>query len=295
MRMALLLTLFVLLAAPLCADWGPSSYQNPGGGAHSGGVTDDDRKPVPGAKKKHKGGGGEARTPEDEIPVWEKPESKVIERATKKGLPLLILFEGEDDESTDADYIHGKDIVELSKKSAVFIRVKFTKDREESWDDGSMVPTSIILSKNPTRDYHIKAYPTMVVADCYGNEYYKGTKKPDANTLKKFFDSIAEKQKQSNEKLQRKLDDAKKAFEAKDTAKTLKALAENFATRIVGLEAQEASIKLYHQVLEGGRKELGDTVTAGGKDLEKKLKELKKTYKGTELEKEIDTAIKDAK
>lgn len=295
MKTVLMLAFVALLAAPLLADWGPSSYQNPGGGAHSGGVSDEDRKPIPGAKKKHKGGGGDTRTPEDEIPAWEKPESKVIERATKKSLPLLILFEGEDDDSTDADYISGKDIVELAKNKAVFIRVKYNKDREESWDDGSMVPTSIILSKNPTRDYHIKVFPTMVIADCYGNEYYKGTKKPDAAALKRYFESIADQMKKSNEKLQKKLDDAKKSFEAKDTAKTLKALSENFATKIVGLEAQEGSIKLYHQVIEGGRTQIKDTVAAGGKDVEKKLKELKKTYKDTELAKEIDAAIKDLK
>ena len=294
MQTVLTLALLAMLASPLLADWGPSSYQNPGGGAHSG-VSDDDRKPIPGAKKKHKGGGGESRTPADQIPTWEKPEAKVLERAAKKSLPLLILFEGEDDDSTDADYIFGKDIVELAKNKAVFIRVKYNPDREESWDDGSMVPSSIILSKNPTRDYHVKVFPTMVVADCYGNEYYQGTKKPDAATLTRYFDSIADKMKQSNDKLQKKLDDAKKSFEAKDTAKTLKALSENFATKIVGLAAQEASIKLYHQVIEGGRKELQDAVAAGGKELDKKLKDLKKLYKDTELAKEIDTAIKDAK
>lgn len=294
MRFVLLVVMAALAAPALWADWGPSSYQNPGGGAHSGGVTDADRKKVPGGgKKTHKG--GQTRTPEDEIPKWERADTKTLERAAKKNLPLLILFEGEDDDSTDADYLSGKDIVELATNKAVFIRVPYTKDREESWDDGSMIPTSIILSKNPTRDYHVKVFPTMVIADCYGNEYYKGTKKPDAAQLKRFFESIADQMKKSNEKLQKKLDEAKKSFEAKDTAKTLKALGENFATRIVGLEAQEASIKLYREVIEGGRKEVQDAIAAGGKDLEKKLKELKKLYKDTELAKEIDAALKDAK
>lgn len=257
-------------------------------------MSDADRKPVPGGgKKKHKG--GDTRTPEDQIPTWEKPDAKVLERAARKSLPLLILFEGEDDESTEADYMRGKEVVELAKTKGIFIRIKYNPDREESWDDGSMVPTSILLSKNPSRDYHIKTYPTMIIADCHGNEYFKGTAMPTVQQVTKWFESVADLQKKSNERLQKKLDEAKKAFEAKDAAKTLKALSENFATKIVGLEAQEASIKLYHQLIEGGRKEMQEAIAAGGKTLEKKLKEMKKTYKDTELIKELDAALKDLK
>jgi len=219
----------------------------------------------------------------------------VIERAAKKSLPLFILFEGEDDESTEADYFRGKEVVELAKNKAVFIRIKYNPDREESWDDGSMVPTSILLSKNPSRDYHIKTYPTMIIADCYGNEYFKGTAMPTVQQLEKNFEAVADLMKKSNDKLQKKLDEAKKSFEAKDAAKTLKALAENFGTKVVGLSAQEASIKLYHELIEGGRKEMQESIAAGGKTLEKKLKEMKKTYKDTELVKEIDAALKDLK
>ena len=219
----------------------------------------------------------------------------MLEKAAKKQLPLLILFEAEDGDSTNSDFISGKDVVELAKSKAVFIRIRYNPDREESWDDGSMVPTSILLSPNPARDYHVKTYPTMIIADSHGNEYFKGTTMPTVQQLERNFKAIADLMKKSNERLQKKLDGAKKAFEAKDTAKTLKALSENFATKVVGLEAQEASIKLYHQVIEGGRTELKDTVAGGGKDVEKKLKELKKTYKDTELTKEIDAAIKDLK
>lgn len=219
----------------------------------------------------------------------------MLERAAKKELPLLILFEGEDDESTEADFLRGKEMVELAKDKAIFIRIRYNPDREQSWDDGSMVPTSILLSPNPARDYHIRTYPTMIIADCYGNEYFKGTSVPTVQQLERNLKAVADLMKKSNERLQKKLDEAKKAFEAKDTAKTLKALAENFKTRIVGLEAQEASIKLYHQVIEGGRKELASAVALGGKNAEKKLKEMKKLYKDTELVKEIDSALKDLK
>lgn len=219
----------------------------------------------------------------------------MIERAVKKSLPLLILFEGEDDESTEADYFRGKEVVELAKTKAVFIRIKYNPDREESWDDGSMVPTSILLSKNPSRDYHIKTYPTMIVADCYGNEYFKGTSMPTVQSLTKQFDAVADLMVKSNVRLQKNLDEAKKSFEAKDAAKTLKFLSANFGTKVVGLSAQEASIKLYHELIDDGRKEMADAIAAGGKTLEKKLKEMKKTYKDTELIKEIDAALKEIK
>jgi hypothetical protein len=264
-----------------------------GGGARSG-VSDADRKPVPGGgKKTHKG--GSTPIPADQIPSWETPTSKVIERAATKNLPLLILFGGEEDESAEADYIWGKEIVALAKEKAVFVRVPYNSDREPSWETGSPIPTSKILGKNPSRDYGIKSYPTMLVTDAYGNEFYRVTTKPDAGTLKRFFENVAEQGKKTNEKLQKVLDAAKKSFETKDAAKTLKGLIDNFRTGVVGLAAQEESIKLYHKVLEGGREELKSTVAAGGKDLEKKLKDLKKVYKDTELNKEIDAALKDAK
>lgn len=77
MKTVLMLALVALLGRTAARGLGGRDYyQNPGGGAHSGGVSDEDRKPIPGAKKKHKGGGGDTRTPEDEIPAWEKPDPR---------------------------------------------------------------------------------------------------------------------------------------------------------------------------------------------------------------------------
>lgn len=216
-------------------------------------MSDADRKPVPGGgKKKHGGESGDSVIKPEDIPTWERPSAKVLERAAAKQLPLFILFEGENDESADGKYIHGAEIVKLAKEKAVFLRVAYTSDREPSWNDGSMVPTSKILGKNPSRDYDIKSYPTMLVTDAYGNEYFRFTAKPDAASLGKKIDAVAEQAKKTNEKLQKSLDASKKSFESKDRAKALKGLLENFRTGVVGLDAQEASIKLYHEIIDAG-------------------------------------------
>ena len=227
--------------------------------------------------------------------MWEGPSAKILEKAAARKVALFILFVGESDESNEAAYIYGKDIIALATNKATFIRVPYTSDREPGWDDGSMVPTSKILGSNPSRDYGIKTYPTMIVADCYGNECYRLTAKPDASSLEKKIDAVADTMKRSNERLQKGLESAKSAFETKDRGKTLRTLVDNFKTGLVGLEAQESSVKLYHEIIDAGRKDLDEAVAAGGKDLVTRLKDLKKIFKDTELNKDIDAALKNSK
>ncbi|MCC6465326.1 MAG: hypothetical protein IT463_08315 [Planctomycetes bacterium] len=238
------------------------------------------------------GGGGSAGPAVDpeEIPSWQTPSTQALESAASEGRPLVIYFPAEND--TDASFA-GKDIAHLSKNSALFVRIPYNPDREESpWAADSAVPVSKILSENPSREYDIKVgVATVIVADAYGNEYFRFGRVPAATELKSSVDKVKEKAEDTNKKLQKNLDAAKAAWEAKDAKKALGAILKNFKEDVIGLAAQEETIRLYHEVMDAARARVGELKAQGGDASVTELKAMKATYKGTDVAKEIDEAI----
>jgi hypothetical protein len=204
---------------------------------------------------------------------------------------LVIYFAGESD--TDASFAD-KELAAISKTDAVFIKVPFNEDREKSpWAEESIVPTSKILSDNPSRDYNIGVGKmTVVIADSYGNEYTRINKQPKADELKGYLIKVKENATRTSEKLQKNLDKANEALANSDRKGALKLLLKNFGEGVVGLTPQEESIRAYHDILDKARTEMGELT-------EKKdaagLKALAKDFAKTDLEKEIDEAIKSLK
>lgn len=211
-------------------------------------------------------------------------------------MPLVIFFQGEGSQYGD-NYLTGKDIAELSTSKATFIRVPFTSNREaDPWAEESVVPTSKLLSKNPSLAYDISVgKPTFIVADWHGNEYFRMTKKPKAKDLERYLDKIEDEVEDKNKKLQKYLDKAIEEKAEKDTGKAVKYLLKNFKEDVVGLEAMEGSIRLYHEIIEDARKVKEGLVKEGGEKGIEGLKELAKDFKKTDFEKEIDEAIEQLK
>ena len=204
----------------------------------------------------------------------------------------MIFFPEEN--STDADFAD-KELADLSKSDAVFISVPFTEDREESpWAEESVVPTSKILSDNPSREYEVRVGQlTIIVADSHGNEYYRLTKVPKANQLENYLKKVSKEVEDANEKLQKNLDKARASLEEKSDRKgAIKSLLKNFKEDVVGLEAQEESIRMYHDILDAARSELAELKEAGDAE---GLKALKKELDKTDLESEIDEALDEIK
>ena len=203
----------------------------------------------------------------------------------------MIYFPGEND--TDASFAD-KELAEISKADAVFVRVAYTDDREASpWGDDSVLPASKILSDNPSREYNVAVGKmTLVIADSYGNEYSRLTKQPKATELKGYLAKVKEHTDKTSEKLKKNLDKANEALANKDRKGALKLLLKNFGEDVVGLSPQEDSIRAYHDILDAARTEMGELVAkkdAAG------LKALAKEFAKTDLEKEIDEAIKELK
>ena len=226
------------------------------------------------------------------MPSWESPSAEVLEKAASEKRPLLIFFPGEGDQYGDA-YLTGEDVKKLSEESAVFIRVAYTSDLEQApWATDSAVPTSKLLSDNPTRDYGVRSYPTFIVADSYGNEVLSIKKKPSAAELTNSFAKVESKMEKEVKSLAKNLKSAQEAMKTDDRSKALKAILKNFKDGIVGYEEQEETIRLYHEILDAARGEVSELADAGGSDSVAALKKLKKEFKGTDLVTEIDEAIK---
>ncbi|MCG3183184.1 MAG: hypothetical protein ICCCNLDF_01268 [Planctomycetes bacterium] len=198
-------------------------------------------------------------------------------------------------DEADSDFtMYGEDLAELSKTDAMFVKVPYTADREKSpWAETSVVPTSKLLSDNPAREYNVAVGKAAVlVCDWFGNEYFRTDEKVKADKLKLMIAKVSDQVEDANKKLQKNLEKAQQAMEKQDSKNAIKALLKNFDEGVVGLDAQEASVRLYHEIMDDIREQKDVLVEKGDVD---GLKELAKLVKKTDLEKEVDEAISSVK
>ncbi|CAG0985925.1 hypothetical protein PLCT2_02186 [Planctomycetaceae bacterium] len=241
------------------------------------------------------GGGGGGALKADGIIGWEPATPKTLEKAATDKKPILIYFPGEGPEYNYDGYFYGKELKELADKKAVFVRVAYTSDRAAvPYSEQSPIPMNKIAGDNPSRDYGIKTYPTFVIADQNGNQFFRiEGKKPSAKDLEAYFDKVPEAANKANEKLQKNLDDAKKLWEKKDSKAALAVLLKNFKDGSVGLAAAEGSTKLYRELLDDARAKLKDIGDKSKADNVKKLKAMQREWgKGTEIFYEIEDILK---
>lgn len=223
------------------------------------------------------------------VPSWNRATSETLESAAVEDLPLVIWFMGDNDTDTS---ITDRELADMSKSEAVFVKIECTKDREKSpWAEDSIVPTSKLLSDNPSREYDIRpGQSTVIIADSHGNEHYRQAKMPAANRLKSYLEKVSTTVERENEKLQRYLDQAREQAEEGDRRKAIRYLLKNFddGNGPVGLEAQEESIRLYHEIMDEVRTEVASHVEKGDVDA---LRQLMREVRKTDVEDEIDEAI----
>jgi len=218
----------------------------------------------------------------------------VLENAANGKQAIFIFFPGENDDANS--YFGGKDYKALESQ-AQFVSIPYNADREPApVTEESLVPTSKLLSDNPSRDYGIKAYPAFIVADSYGNVIMSlSGKKPAAKELEAAFGKVSAKMDDNAKKLQRRLDNAKKSWEAKDASKAMGEIRGNFKDGLVGYDAQNETIRIYHEVVDAARAQVDALKAEGSADSVKALKAMKGTFKDTEVENLIDEALKSGK
>lgn len=254
-----------------------------GGSAGSGGTA---------GKKKHGGASGDSVIPEEELLTWYRADAEVFEAAAKDKLPIVLYFPPEDLDPIDASReLHDAELAKMSDGDYLFVMIEHNADRTPSMDNGCPVPTSKLLSVNPSRDYNITKYPSYLVCDWHGNEYNRYTKVPVAKDLKKNLETLTDTMDATNKKLEATLTVAQKALEEKDLRNFFKAAIANFKTGNVGLKGQEDTIALYRKVIDDARAEVDKIVEDKPADGTNRLKEMSKEYKDTELASEIKDAL----
>jgi len=221
------------------------------------------------------------------MPSWQKPAASSIESASAEKRPIVLYFSDE----ADSDFeLYGEDFAALSATDGMFIEIPYTDDREVSpWAETSVIPTSKLLSDNPSREYSVEVgKATVVVCDWFGNEYFRTDNRVKADKLKAMLVKVADLVEDSNKSLQKNLDKAVAANEKANTKDAIKNLMKNFEEGVVGLDAQEASIRMYHEIMDSLREQKDALVEKGDSN---GLKELAKLAKKTDVEKEIDEAL----
>lgn len=223
----------------------------------------------------------------EEMPSWSKPSTEALENAAREQRPIVVLFPAEADSPTA---MASKEMAELSKTAALFIKMPYTADREKSpWAEESVVPTSRLLSDNPARDFNIAVgKETVLVLDWFGNEHNRLSASIKAIELQKHVEKVAEKVEDINGKLDKTLAKAKEAHEKANRKDALKHIMKNFKDGIVGMPAQEETVRLYRTIMDEAREEMNKLVEK--KDAEG-LKGMQKELKKTDVAKEIDEAI----
>jgi hypothetical protein len=269
---------------------------NGGCGGSSGGASGGCPSGGCGGASKYKGvagpkGGGAARTPvavdPEGVPAWERASTDIVESAATDERPIIVYFPSE---NADDSEFYGKEIAELSKADAVFIKMTYTEDREASpYASDSAVPTSKLLSDNPARDYNAPVGKAcVVVCDWFGNEFYRTEPSIKAEKLSTMIGDVKTKVEDLNDKLQKNLDKAKSFVDAADRKNALKMLLKNFNEGVVGISAQEDSIRLYHEVMDSVRTEIALLEEKGDAE---GLKSLAKEVKKTDAEKDVEAAL----
>lgn len=208
-------------------------------------------------------------------------ESVVTDAAESKKPLVLLIAKGEGTCFKEGDF-------STLESRAIFVKIPWRADKLE--ESASPVPTSKLLSANPSAAYDVKGdKPCMLVCDWFGNEYYRVEGEVTVDALTKFLLKVNAEIKSNADKLQKNYDKAKASRDDGDRKNAIKTILKNFKLGVVGFEPQVKTIELYNQIIEEGRTEAKDKHARN--DLEG-LKAMQKEFKDTELEPEIAEMLK---
>lgn len=208
-------------------------------------------------------------------------ESVITDAAEAKKPLVLLIAKGEGTCFKEGDF-------STLESRAIFVKIAWRADKLE--ESASPVPTSKLLSGNPSAAYEVKGdKPCMLVCDWFGNEYFRVEGEVSVDELTKFLLKVNGEIKDNIDKLQKNYDKAKASRDGGDRKNAIKTVLKNFKLDVVGFEPQQKTIELYTQIIEEGRTEAREKHARN--DLEG-LKAMQKEFKDTELEPEIAEMLK---
>ena len=203
--------------------------------------------------------------------------------AAAENAQIIVMYFG--DKKNEDQFLKNADVDGLVvAESVVCFRVPkvATSDSVEVASE-SVIPVSPLLSKDLWKAYGVEEPDTFVVADRYGNKVATertGALQEHVNGASKQFRAVRKDIRKLNEA-------AEAAVESKDLKTAIAKLHEAFALGVVGYKECVESAELYRKLMGEASRQIE---TCAG-DVEK-LKALAEVYAGSDVEKDINAAIK---
>lgn len=244
-------------------------------------------------------------------PKWAEAVADTFVEAVKSNKVVVLHFVRADNDRPD-DVIFSIGLNERSSDKATFVHVRPdnvpVKKEEpagaappvpvakpkpaEIVPTSKVVPQSKLESKDLWKAFNVDATKggnTFVLTDAFGNEYKRWAQIPKHKDLERMIDQVPTLVEQRSKKLEGEFAKAKAEAEKGRDDKALKHLFTLFKDGFVGQKPLPDAVELYDSILEKGRDKLDDAITH---DDVKAIEPLRKLYKGTDLESEIEEAAK---
>ncbi|CAG0931397.1 hypothetical protein PLCT1_01755 [Planctomycetaceae bacterium] len=213
---------------------------------------------------------------------WTSASKETFEDAKTNGKALVLYFE---DKSKDAKWAEDVDLADLQKKalvSCVVVSAPKDGDAKTGVSPAGAVPQNRLAAADLWLAYGSPAAGTFIVCDEYGNEFARSTEKKLEKTVTSLRKLVREARASVKESVQK----AQKLVDAKDDGAAVQELLKAFKLNLTGWDEATSAAKLYNDIMGRAREQLA----AAGDD-EAKLKQLQKTFAGTDVSAEIDKAL----
>jgi hypothetical protein len=241
--------------------------------------------------------------------LWNPAQSWVFQNAVDKNLPIVLYFVEADDDETRLT-VSGQKVAEYSTDKAMFVIVpkpaaekvaevkdgptvtgggKSVKESEAKAETGiSPVPVNKLLAADLWKAYGVDKAKTMIVADWFGNSQTVYASAPKEGVITKAIDVVPDTMKQAEAKADKELTKVESALEKANDAAALRSALKIFKMDVVGFASVTKAVEKYGQIINRGRDQMKNIEATGDVTA---LRKLKSTFRGTELDVEIENAV----
>lgn len=240
--------------------------------------------------------------------LWNPAQAWVFQNAVDKSLPIVLYFVETDDDDTRKT-VSGQKVAEYSTDKAMFVIVpkpaaekveeakagptvtgggKAVKEEKKAEVGVSPVPVNKLFAADLWKAYGVDKAKTMIVADWHGNSQTVYASAPKEGVIVKAIDGVPEIMTQTEAKADKEFTKVEAALEKANDAAALRSVLKIFKMDVVGFASVAKTVEKYGQIIARGRDQLKAIEARGDASA---LRKLKSSYKGTELDVEIDQAV----
>ncbi len=214
--------------------------------------------------------------------TWTDAAASAFDDAKTNGKALVLYFE---DKSKGAKWPEDVDLTDLQTKGLVAcVRVPKALDpKKNPAPPSKVVGINKLAANNLWEVYGSPKDGTFIICDENGNEFFRGTDKK----LQKNVVALRKQVKDRRAKADTFVKKAEKLIDAKNDDGAIKELQSALKLELNGWDESIKAAELYNALIGRGR----DRITEASGDATK-LKAIQKTYKGTDIDPEVEAALK---